>query len=85
MGKICKSKKKGGLGIRKKNERLWKWWWKLEKEEGLCQQIVKYKYMQNKSIHTVDHRINDSFMWVDLRNVNIFIFKEGELLLKMGL
>jgi hypothetical protein len=37
--KICKSKKKGGLGIkdiRKMNlSLLCKWWWKLEKEPGL--------------------------------------------------
>lgn len=36
---ICKSKKKGGLGIkdlRKLNISLMcKWWWRLEKEEGL--------------------------------------------------
>jgi hypothetical protein len=39
--KICKSKKKGGLGIknlRKINVSLLvKWWWKLEKEDGLWQ------------------------------------------------
>jgi hypothetical protein len=37
--KICKSKKKGGLGIknlRKMNmSLLCKWWWALEREEGL--------------------------------------------------
>ena len=37
--KICKRKRKGGLGIknlRKMNiSLLCKWWWKLEKEEGL--------------------------------------------------
>jgi hypothetical protein len=39
--KICKSKKNGGLGIkdiRKMNLSLiCKWWWKLEKKEGLWQ------------------------------------------------
>ena len=40
---ICKSKMKGGLGIkdlRKLNISLMcKWWWRLEKEEGLWQEI----------------------------------------------
>jgi hypothetical protein len=49
-GKICKSKKKGGLGIknlRKVNiSLLYKWWWMLEKEEGLWQVIVRKKIRQ---------------------------------------
>lgn len=70
---IYKSKRKGGLGI--KNIRrmnislLCKWWWKLEKEEGLWQEIVKYKYLKNKSIHEVGHRLNDSPIWTDLLKV----------------
>jgi len=55
--KICRSKKKGGLGIkdlRKMNVSLLaKWWWKLEQEEGLWQDIVKAKYLHNKSIQSV--------------------------------
>jgi hypothetical protein len=42
-------KKKGGLGIkdlRKMNiSLLCKWWWRLEKGEGLWHEIVKKKYM----------------------------------------
>lgn len=48
--KVCKSKKKGGLGIknlRKMNiSLLIKWWWKLENEDGLWQDIVKAKYLR---------------------------------------
>jgi hypothetical protein len=55
--KICKSKKKGGLGIknlRKMNiSLLSKWWWKLEKEEGLWQQLINYKYLKKDTIHSV--------------------------------
>jgi hypothetical protein len=61
---ICKSKRRGGLGIkdlRRMNiSLLCKWWWKLEKENGLWQQIIIYRYMQNKSIHNVGHKLNDS-------------------------
>jgi hypothetical protein len=75
---ICKSKKKGGQGIkdlRKLNISLMcKWWWKLEKEEGLWQQIVKYKYLPKNSIHDVCHEIHDSPMWADLLKVkNIYL------------
>ena len=70
---ICKSKKKGGLGIkdlRKMNiSLLYKWWWKFEKEDGLWQKIVKFKYLKNKSIHDVRHKLNDSSMWYDLLKV----------------
>jgi hypothetical protein len=51
---ICKSKKKGGLRIKDLKRLnitlLCKWWWKLEKEDGLWQQIVKFKYLRNSSI-----------------------------------
>jgi hypothetical protein len=46
--KICKSKKKGGLGIKDLREMnvslLAKWWWKLEQEDGLWQDIINAKY-----------------------------------------
>jgi hypothetical protein len=71
--KICKSKKKGGLRIkdlRKMNVCLLsKWWWKLEQEEGLWQEIVKAKYLQNKTIFSVSHKNTDSAIWADLLKV----------------
>jgi hypothetical protein len=72
--KICKSKKKkGGLGIkdlRKMNvSLLTKWWWKMEKENGLWQEIVKAKYLHNKTIFSVTHKASDSPMWSDLLKV----------------
>ena len=42
--KICKSKKKGGLGIKDLKvmnmSLLAKWWWKLEQETGIWQDII---------------------------------------------
>lgn len=73
MEKVCKSKKKGGLGIknlRKMNiSLLCKLWWKLEKEEGLWQDIVRHKYLRNNSVHSVTHRLNDSPVWYDLLEI----------------
>jgi hypothetical protein len=64
---ICKSKKKGGLGIKdigKMNiSLLVKWWWKLENESGLWQEIIKAKYLRNSLISSVNHRIDDSPVW----------------------
>ena len=59
---VCKSKKKGGLGvknIRKMNiSLLCKWWWKLETEEGLWQNIVKAKYIKGDTpIGAIKHRL----------------------------
>ena len=68
--KICKSKKKGGLGIkdiRKMNlSLLCKWWWKLEVESGVWQEIVTYKYLRKDSIALVKHKQKDSPIWADL-------------------
>jgi len=56
-----KQKKQGGLGIkdlRRMNiSLLCKWWWRLEKEEGLWQQIVNHKYMKDTTIHDVKHKL----------------------------
>lgn len=76
--KICKHKKKGGLGIndlKKMNvSLLCKWWWKLDNKSGLWQDIVKFKYLKKDSICTVKHRQNDSAIWSDLLKVrNIYL------------
>jgi hypothetical protein len=75
---ICKNKKKGGLGIkdvRKMNlSLLCKWWWKLEVESGLWQDIVSYKYLGRDNIFSVKYKQNDSPVWVDLIKIkNIYL------------
>ena len=71
--KICKSKEKGGLGIknlRKMNiSLLSKWWWKLENEKGLWQEIIRYKYLKKDTIHSVTHKLSDSSVWYDMLKV----------------
>jgi hypothetical protein len=65
--KICRFKKKGGLGVldlRKQNiSLLCKWWWKLDTQQGLWQDIVKAKYLRNKIVASVQSRFNDSPCW----------------------
>jgi len=85
---ICKSKKKGGLGIkdlkRLNISLLCKWWWKLEKEDGLWQQIVKFKYLRNSSIIEVKHKVSDSPMWSDLLKIKDIYLQGRGISVKNG-
>jgi hypothetical protein len=42
---------------------MMKWWWKLDNEKGLWQEIVRFKYLKKESICTVKHKQNDSAIW----------------------
>jgi hypothetical protein len=67
---ITKPKKKGGLGVkdlRKMNiSLLCKWWWKLENEEGLWQEIVRKKYKVRGGIVNLRNKPSNSPVWNDL-------------------
>lgn len=50
------------------------WWWRLETEKGLWQDIIKSKYMQDKGIIAVSHKYGDSPIWTDLlKDKNIYL------------
>lgn len=70
---ICKSKSKGGLGIKDMRKMniclLSKWWWHLENEKGIWQDIVKAKYLIKSEVGNVSHKIDDSPVWSDLLKV----------------
>ncbi|KAM3348275.1 hypothetical protein ACQJBY_021904 [Aegilops geniculata] len=65
--RICRSKEKGGLGIkdlRKQNISLMlKWWWKLDTQKGIWQDIVRARYLRNQTVATVSPRFSDSPCW----------------------
>lgn len=49
-------------------------------ENGLWQQIVSYKYLKNKSIHDVEHKLDDSPIWSDLLKIkHIYLQGQGYL------
>jgi hypothetical protein len=77
--KICKSKKNGGLGIknlRKMNINLrLKWWWLLECEDELWQEIVRLKYVKQSPICLIPHRLDDSPLWKDLLKIRQIYLK----------
>jgi hypothetical protein len=86
--KICKSKKERGLGIkdiRKMNlSLLCKWWWKLENESGMWQEIVKYKYLKKDSIVSVKHKQTDSPIRADLIKVKEIYLQGRKMCVKDG-
>jgi hypothetical protein len=83
--KICKDRKKGGLGVKNLRELniiiMCKWWWLLEHEEGLWQDIVNLKYVHNTPVCLIKPKISDSPIWSDLlkiRHIYIYIYeREG--------
>lgn len=71
--RICRSKENGGLGIkdlRKQNISLMvKWWWKLETQNGVWQDIVRARYLRNRTVAEVGPRFSDSPCWKALLKV----------------
>jgi hypothetical protein len=86
--RVCRSKKKGGLGvkdIRKQNiSLLCKWWWKLETLDGLWQDIIKAKYLRNKTVATVTSRFNNSPCWKVILEVKETYFAGINVVLNNG-
>lgn len=48
---------------------LGKWWWKLETQEGLWQQIIKARYFKNKTVSSIKTRVSDSPCWKSIMKV----------------
>ena len=73
MAESLLTKKKGGLGVvdlRRMNiSMLCKWWWKLKREEGLWQMIVRQKYMKKKCVAHLHAKNSNSPMWNDIIKV----------------
>jgi hypothetical protein len=59
---------------------LCKWWWKLEHEEGLWQEIVKKKYRIVRGISQLQKNPRNSFVWNDLLKVK-FLYLKGRTML----
>jgi hypothetical protein len=53
---------------------LSKWWWRLEKEQGLWQDMIRAKYLHHEGIKNVKHRL-DSPVWTDLLKVRQFYLR----------
>ena len=84
---VCRPREKGGLGI--KNLKffnialLCKWWWRLENEDGLWQELVRAKYGIKKDIWSVKFKQNDSPVWKDLQKVKKY-YIQGRKMIVIG-
>jgi len=63
---------------------LCKWWWKLEKSDGLWQKLIKEKYFHQGVVGTVKHRLDDSPVWNDLLKVKHIYLKGRKIKVKNG-
>jgi hypothetical protein len=53
-------------------------------ERGLCQDIVKAKYVKNGTLSSIKHRIDDSPVWTDLLCVRHIYLKGRNLKFNNG-
>lgn len=62
--RVCRSNSNGGLGVkdtRKQNTSLLvKWWWKLETQKGVWQDIIRAKYLRRQTMTSFESKFNDS-------------------------
>jgi len=86
--KVCSGTKKGGLGIkdiRKLNlSLLAKWWWKLEQETGIWQDIINAKYIKGKPIPLITHNQNNCPVWADLLKVRSLYLQGRKVKIRNG-
>lgn len=54
---------------KKRRYYLVKWWWKLETQTGIWQDIVKARYLANKTLANVSPKFSDSPCWKALLKV----------------
>ena len=47
-----------------------KWWWKLDTQKGIWQDIVRARYLRNQTVATVGPRFSDSPCWKNLLKSN---------------
>jgi hypothetical protein len=85
---VWRPKDQGGLGIHdlevKNSALLGKCLFKLLTEDGVCQTILKRKYIGEKALSQVLHKSRDSHFWAGLMATKKFFFKYGTFSIKDG-
>ena len=70
---ICQPKEQGGLGIQNLEIQnkclLSKWLFKLLNEDGIWQELIRNKYIKNKTLSQVTKKPGDSHFWMGLMGV----------------
>jgi hypothetical protein len=85
---VCQPKEQGGLGVTNLEIQnrclLSKWLVKLCNEDGLWQQVIRNKYLRNKTIGEVQKRATDSHFWKGLLNVKQQVLQLGKFKVQNG-
>jgi hypothetical protein len=85
---LCMPKDFGGLGIQNLDIQnkclLSKWLFKLFNEEGGWQELLKRKYLANKSLTQVKRRPGDSHFWAGLMKVKDQFIAGGSFQIRSG-
>uniref|UniRef100_A0A453F4P8 Reverse transcriptase domain-containing protein n=1 Tax=Aegilops tauschii subsp. strangulata TaxID=200361 RepID=A0A453F4P8_AEGTS len=86
--RICRSKNKGGLGVKDLHRQnislLTKWWWKLETQQGLWQDVIHAKYLRNDMVPSVKSKFGDSPIWKAIMKVKEIYLAGREVILNSG-
>ena len=85
---ICRPRDQGGLGVLDLEVQnkcmLSKWIFKLFNEDGMWQQMLRNKYLANKTLTQVQAKPGDSHFWSGLMRVKSDFFNYGGFILKNG-
>ena len=75
---VCLPKSQGGLGVIDLKVMnlalLGKWLWRLENGSGHWQDIIRMKYLNNKTLSQVTAKAGDSFFWKGVLEVKDAFF-----------
>jgi hypothetical protein len=61
-----------------------KWWWKLEKDKGIWQEIVNNKYIHGNSILNIGPRVGESQVWSDMLKVREYYMQGRHIITQSG-
>jgi hypothetical protein len=85
---MCQPKDQGGLGIQNLEIQnkclLSKWLFKLLNEDGLWQELLRNKYIKDKTLGGCEKKPMDSHFWKSLMNVKDSFFGLGHFNVKDG-
>jgi hypothetical protein len=63
---------------------LCKWWWRLDSESGIWQDIITSKYLKKDVVAKEKHKLGDTPIWADLLKVKALYLKGRENVVKNG-
>lgn len=70
---ICLPKEQGGLGVLDldimNKALLDKWLWNLENSDGLWQEVLRNKYLKNRTLRQVTHKNGESQFWLGVADI----------------